>query len=185
MRKRIFLLLAGLSLPMLATAAFASGCGSTIVELPPADDGGDRKDARHDGHHDGGGTGGFDAGHDAFDEYHDPGCPDAGPPLTQFMCDPYHQFNGDCQPGEGCYIFVQYPMEPCGQEIYGSACAPVGPGQQGDPCGGAQDCGAGFVCVVSGSGTQCVQLCPLMGEDNCPPGFVCEPIDVQGFGGCL
>jgi hypothetical protein len=50
---------------------------------------------------------------------------------------------------------------------------------------GFQDCGAGFVCVVSGSGNQCIQLCPLTGKDGCAPGLSCEPIDVEGFGGCL
>lgn len=147
----------------------------------------------------GGGTGGFvflDAGpdahdadatapHDALSEYVDPGCPDSGGPIYDFLCDPYNQGNGDCQLGEGCYIYVEYPTETCGQEIYGAFCYPVGPGEQGDPCSGAQDCGASYCCVVTGSGTQCVKLCPLVGNDDCPSGLVCEPIDVEGFGGCL
>ena len=145
-----------------------------------------------------GGAGGYvflDGGPDAHDahppppdvlsDYVDPGCPDKPPPIYDFQCDPYSQQNGDCQPGEGCYIYVQYPSEPCGQEIYGALCAPEGPGSQGSDCGGAQDCSGGFCCVVSGSGNQCVQLCPLNGPDGCPSGLVCEPIDVEGFGGCL
>ena len=123
--------------------------------------------------------------HDALSDYTDPGCPDQPPPAYDFQCDPYHQGNGDCGYNEACYIYVTYPMEPCGQETYGALCYSEGMGEQGDPCGGAQDCGGGFCCVVSGSGNQCVQLCQLTGSDGCPPGLVCEPIDVEGFGGCL
>ncbi|MEM1032269.1 MAG: hypothetical protein AAF928_21055 [Myxococcota bacterium] len=114
----------------------------------------------------------------------DPGCEDRPPPIEDFACDPYNQNDGACGGDEGCYIYVDYPSEPCGQEVYGSFCAPAGPGQQGDPCNGG-GCAAGNVCVVTGSGTQCVALCSLFGDDGCPPGLVCEPIDVEGFGGCL
>ena len=115
----------------------------------------------------------------------DPGCKNKPPPILNYECDPYNQFNGNCAPGEACYIYVEYPSEPCGQEEYGAFCYPQGPGGQGAPCGGALDCQAGFVCVITGSGTQCVELCNLYGEDGCPPGLVCETIDVEGFGGCL
>lgn len=171
-----------------AAAVMASGCGSDVTVI------GDDPDGT-------GGEGGFlflDAGKDgatppsdggptwdALDDYTDPGCPDKPPPLEEYQCDPYNQGNGDCLPGEGCYIFVDYPVEPCGQEIYGSYCGPAGGSQQGEQCSGGQDCGAGLVCVITGSGNQCVQLCNLSGPSGCPPGLVCEPIDVQGFGGCL
>jgi hypothetical protein len=187
MQKHLFLLLAGLSIPAFTVGIAASGCGSVIV-VAPGEDGGGGADARHDGKPStSSGPDAADAGPDVLPDYVDPGCPDAGPPLTFFECDPYNQGNGDCQSGDGCFIFVQYPPpdDICGQEIYGSACAPGGPGNQGDACGGATDCGGGFVCVVSGSGNQCVKLCKLTGEDGCPPGLVCEPIDVEGFGGCL
>ncbi len=127
----------------------------------------------------------WDAGKDAFDEYIDPGCPDNPPPVENFTCDPNNQANSGCHSGEGCYIYVQYPTETCGQEEYGAFCAPAGIGTQGTACNGALDCSAGFACVVTGSGTQCVKLCPLQGNDDCPTGLVCEPIDVEGFGGCL
>jgi hypothetical protein len=182
MRTRFLLLtLAGFAAPALALGA----CGPS-VETNPYGNGGAGGGYLH-GSSSTYAVGGADGGPwmDALPDYVDPGCPDAGPPGTMFQCDPYNQKSGDCAPGEGCYIFVDYPMEPCGQEIYGAVCLPVGQGMQGSPCGGAQDCGAGFSCVVSGSGNQCVQLCPLQGQDNCPPGFVCEPLDVQGFGGCL
>lgn len=168
-----------------AVAGLGTACSDTIV-IPRDGEGG----AGYGGE----GTGlipsstttsGFDAGKDATSDYVDPGCPNPQPPIYDFACDPYEQGNGDCAPGEGCYIYVQYPSDPCGQEVYGAFCMSVGPGQQGDPCGGAQDCGAGHVCVVTGAGTQCVELCPLVGPSGCPSGLVCEPIDVEGFGGCL
>lgn len=118
-------------------------------------------------------------------DYEDPGCPDAPPPTKSFQCDPYQQNNGDCSDGMGCYIYVDYPTEPCGQEVYGAACAFGGFGQQGDECMSAGDCGGGLACVVTGSGNQCVTLCSLEGDSGCPSGLVCEPIDVEGFGGCL
>jgi hypothetical protein len=126
-----------------------------------------------------------DAGQDALPDVTDPPCENPPPPIQDFQCDPYHQNNGDCLANEGCYIYVQYPEEKCGQEVYGSFCVPAGTGQQGDECFGGNECAAGLDCVVTGSGTQCVTLCPLEGDDHCPPGFVCEPIDVDGFGGCL
>lgn len=175
------------ALIVLETVAFVSvGCGSTVVLEDPegpgvGGEGGKGPDGGVVGP--GGSTG--DASQDAFDEYIEPPCPDAGPPIEAFECDPYNQASGQCLPTEGCYIFVEYPTEPCEQEIYGSLCLPAGSGGQGDPCGGPQSCGPGFVCVVSGSGTQCVELCSLTGQDGCPPGLVCESIDVQGFGGCL
>jgi hypothetical protein len=184
MRKRFFLLLFGVALPAGTLGALAAGCSGSIETSPGDRDGGGGGGQGGD-HPITVGTGGDSGAHDALPDYTDPGCPDAGPPITMFECDPYNQNAGFCLPGEGCYIFVQYPSEPCEQEIYGAVCLPAGFGSQGDTCNGPQDCAGGFVCVVSGSGNQCVQLCQLTGEDGCPPGLVCEPIDVEGFGGCL
>lgn len=184
MRMRDFLLALGSALPAVV-ASLAAGCGPSVDTTPGSGGAGTGGS--------GGGTlvsgsagpGGFDAGLDALPDYVDPGCPDAGPKLMMFMCDPYKQGNGDCKSGEGCYIFVKYPTMPCGQEVYGATCAHAGSGVQGSSCTGGQSCGAGFVCVVSGSGNQCVQLCQLQGQSGCTGGLVCEPIDVEGFGGCL
>ncbi|HVY44306.1 MAG TPA: hypothetical protein VHB21_00445 [Minicystis sp.] len=184
MKPRFLLVVAGLSLPAWVLVATAPGCSNTIETSPGSGgQGGTLPDAAMSSSS----SGLFpDAGvHDAFPDYTDPGCPDAGMPKKDFKCNPYQQGNGDCPPGEGCYIAVQYPSMPCGQETYASFCGAIGPGVQGSPCGGPNDCGAGFVCVVSGSGDQCVQLCHLEGQDDCPEGLVCEPIDVEGFGGCL
>ena len=67
--------------------------------------------------------------------------------------------------------------------MFGSVCAPVGTGKQGDACGGS-NCAGGFVCVVTGQGTECVQICDLFGAAKCPPGLFCVPIAVEGVGGC-
>jgi hypothetical protein len=171
MRKRFFLLLLGSILP----AAIAGGCGSVAVTSPGGAGGG----------HGGVGGGGFGEPPDAAPDYVDPGCPDAGGKKNAFTCDPFSQHDGMCPPGTGCYIYSQPPQTVCGPEVFGSTCASVGPGGQGDGCHGDQDCGAGFTCVVTGSGDQCSQLCPLQGNSGCPAGMVCQPIDVQGFGGCL
>ena len=177
-------LVAGVAVPL--TLLAPQGCSTVTVaeQQVKGDDGGGGYlflDAGEDAGDD------ADAAKDALPDYVDPGCPDAGPPISDFQCDAYDQGNGDCGPGDGCYIYVNYPDpgQPCGQETYGTYCAPAGSGGQGAPCNGGLDCAAGHVCVITGSGTQCVQLCPLAGADNCPSGYVCEVIDVEGFGGCL
>ena len=115
----------------------------------------------------------------------DPGCTEHPPALEAYTCDPFKPSGNGCMPDESCQIYVEYPSTPCGQEVYGSTCLAAGPGKQGDGCEGGFDCSSGFVCVITGSGTQCVQLCKVNGPSGCTPGFVCEPIDVKGFGGCL
>jgi hypothetical protein len=175
MHLRAFLLAFGSAVPL----ALAGGCQTVIVTASGGGGAGHGMGAA--------GTGGFGASYpaDASIDYQDPGCPDAGPPLMQLDCDPYHQSNGDCPPGEGCYIFADPPQTVCGQETYGATCAPQGTGKQGASCDQGAGCAAGFACVVTGSGTQCVLLCQLQGGTGCPNGLVCQPIDVQGFGGCL
>lgn len=172
-------------LPPAAAAGLIGGCGSNVTYVEPSGSAG------AGGKYvflDPGTAGGAPkpvptAKPNPLPEYTDPGCPNKPPPKQQFSCDPYKQ---DCKKaGDACRIFVNYPEEPCGQEIYGSFCSPAGTGKQGHPCGGGQSCSAGYVCVVTGSGTQCVRLCKLDGISGCSDGLVCEPIDVKGFGGCL
>lgn len=157
------------------SAGNATG-GSATGGRPSVDAG---PDARPDGPVTDSGPPPIDAGPDGFV---DPGCPDAAPPEPQEECDAFDP--SSCGPGFGCYPFVQYPSEPCGQEIYGTTCQPAGQGEQGQPCGGSL-CAPGFVCVISGVGNQCVQVCSLEGDDDCPPGLFCVPIDVEGFGACF
>jgi hypothetical protein len=177
-----------LLLPSAGAWAVSSGCGNELViRERSSDEGGGGSDPGTGG----GGveiaamSSGGDAGPDGFDAWVDPPCEDTPPPIEDFACDPYDQDNGDCLDGEGCFIFVEYPPDVCSQEIFGSVCLPEGPGEQGDSCAGPTDCQGGYVCVVTGSGNQCVEFCNLEGESGCPPGLVCEPIDVEGFGGCL
>jgi hypothetical protein len=123
---------------------------------------------------------------DAFDEYNDPGCPDAPGPIIDNQCDPLSPWNG-CPPGEACYPYVVYPSpgDPCDVERYGATCEPAGTLGQEKYCMGTNQCAPGFVCVVSGSGNKCVKLCSPGKLGSCPDGLVCEPLDVPGYGGCL
>lgn len=125
--------------------------------------------------------GGKDAAADAKNDYVDPGCPDAALPPTDFQCDPYDV--NSCGEGKTCYPFVDYPDEPCGQEQYGSSCTFAGTGVQGEPCG--LGCASGHICVVSGQGTQCVQMCDLNDPNPCDGGLICSAVDIPGIGGCL
>lgn len=128
-----------------------------------------------------------DAGDDKdAPDYVDPSCPDVPIEPPYLECDPLAPPPSGCSLGEACYPFVIYPQSECGQESYGARCIPEGTGKQGTACGnGENHCAAGFVCVISGAGTQCVKLCALDGIGVCEEGLVCEPIDVAGFGGCL
>lgn len=182
-----------LTLPL---ALLLPGCGGSASSGDqPGGDAGSDVTAGAGGSSSVGGTAGRDAGRDAGvgaggaggttvdSGYVDPGCPDAPAPEPVRECDPFSVPTG-CSFGDACYPFVSYPSGVCEQETFGTFCLPPGTGQQGDPCSG-EPCAAGFVCVVSGQGNQCVQLCPLQGEDGCPPGLFCVPVDVEGFGACF
>lgn len=185
-----------------AAIALVSACGgSAVADLSDAGSGGSSgsgSDAQAGSAGFGGTTPVKDAGKDSSagtagnagvggsevdSGYVDPGCPDAAPPQPDLQCDPWAAVTG-CGPGEGCYPYVIYPGSVCEQETYGTYCIPAGTGQQGDPCGG-EACAGGFVCVITGQGNQCVQMCQLQGDDGCPPGLFCLPVDVEGFGGCF
>jgi hypothetical protein len=129
-----------------------------------------------------GSGGAIDAG---FDVFVDPGCPDAGPAPVINSCDPFAAESG-CRFDEGCYPFVQYPSDRCGTELFGTQCLPAGSGTQGSDCE-TDRCAPGFVCIVGGApGTRCAELCSVFGENSCPRGLLCEPIDIQqGLGGCI
>jgi hypothetical protein len=133
-----------------------------------------------------GGAGITDAG---FDEYVDPGCPDAQAPPGLVECDPLAVVSG-CAPGYGCYPYVEHPFgSGCGQQSYGARCVPPGLGVQGDPCGDDSPildyCAPGYVSVIGvRPGKRCVKLCPLSGPNTCPAGTLCGDLDVEGYGVC-
>jgi hypothetical protein len=124
----------------------------------------------------------LDAG---FDEYVDPGCPDAGPATEVRECDPFSAMP-NCPVGDGCYPFVDQPLANCSVQTFGTQCLTAGPGRQGDNCGGSSNrCASGFVCVVgSEPGKHCVKLCMMGVQSSCPAGLICGELDVEGFGVC-
>jgi hypothetical protein len=122
-----------------------------------------------------------------FDVFVDPGC-DAGDvqpsPGDPHECDP--RDTGSCGPGMACYPTTVYPQGECGEEVFGSVCAPAGRGGQGDPCMSAFDCEAGYTCFVTGEGDQCLRLCDLGGgEPRCPRGRICAWTDNPEHGACF
>jgi len=175
-----------------AALAAAAACGGTTSVTPAGTDTG----SVDSGTPASGGTGPWtwgdagpvpivDAGEDVRSDYDEPECPDAAPPPIERWCDPFEP-HADCPAGEACYPFVEYPdpNDDCAQERYGTICAPEGYGVQGTPCE-AGDCAAGYICVLTGQGTQCLQMCDTFGENTCPPGLFCGQIDIQpGLGGC-
>jgi hypothetical protein len=168
-------------------------CGGSVVSLPADGTGGAAGNASHVAHagssasagHPGAGASSIplDA---AFDEYVDPGCPDAGPPKEVNDCDPFSAPNG-CPGSQGCYPFVDQPFGAgCGAQSFGTVCMPAGSGTQGAECGdGANDCASGYVCVVgSQPGKHCVKLCKMLDPNSCPRGMICGELDVEGYGVC-
>jgi hypothetical protein len=85
-----------------------------------------------------------------------------------------------CPFGYQCIPTVTYG-EKCHTEEIGTRCAVAGTAAQGDDCTVA-DCAAGFVCVSGGTGYECAALCHV--QSDCPPGLLCAPLDVDGYGVC-
>jgi hypothetical protein len=122
----------------------------------------------------------------ALDEYADPGCPEAGPPVEVTECDPFAATPA-CDAGQGCFPFVDHPNgDGCGAQSFGTECLKAGTGRQGATCGdGPGRCASGFVCVVgSQPGEHCVQLCRMGVQNQCPAGLICGELDVEGYGVC-
>lgn len=180
------------SLRLLAPSAislFLFACGGSVhadLDSPLPPDAGDADTPADSGEDDAADTLPEGGNEKDAPDYVDPRCPDLPPEPPYFECDPLAPPPSGCAIGEACYPYVIYPQFECGQESYGAQCIVAGTGQQGSPCGnGENHCAAGFVCVISGAGIQCVKLCALDRIGACAEGLVCEPIDVQGLGGCL
>ncbi len=114
--------------------------------------------------------------------YVDPGCAQTQKTIAPYECAPYPAL-GACGPGARCSPYVTY-ADKCQSEIIGTRCEPAGNGVQGDDCTTAL-CADGYECVSAGSGFACARLCVLQGDkDDCPPGLICGPLDVEGFFVC-
>jgi hypothetical protein len=113
----------------------------------------------------------------------DVGCGGAVTATTINICNVFGETSG-CFSDEACVPFVDYPNEACKPEIFGTRCIAAGKGVQGDPCS-TSGCADGFLCVATGHGTRCAELCPLPGEDTCPPGLLCGGVDIEGYGVCF
>jgi hypothetical protein len=111
------------------------------------------------------------------------GCGDAPMRVVSMECDPFRPLEG-CSDGQGCQPYVQYPASQCEPEVYGARCDWVGTATQGESCS-LDACAAGFLCIATGQGTQCAQICDLSADSGCPPGLVCGGIDIEGIGTCF
>ena len=122
---------------------------------------------------------------DPMEPFMDIECPPPPPAEGNLACDAFNEPSG-CEEGFACFPTVIYPSGPCEVERFGTVCAPAGEGRQGQQCE-TQRCAANHVCVSTGRGTFCVQMCGFQepGATRCPPGLLCQPIDIEGFGGCL
>lgn len=122
---------------------------------------------------------------DLYEEQH---CPDAVQRVEKIECDPLAETDpersSDCPEFEGCYPYVHYPSAPCEPETFGTRCDLAGTGLQGDGCNDIR-CAPGFLCVVTGRGMECAELCPLPGVNSCADGLICGSLDIDGFGVCI
>jgi hypothetical protein len=172
--------------------AVAVGCGGTVERRADGTggptSGGTGATATDGGlFSDGGGPAGsggaFGGDGGTTSSYVDPGCPDVPPPTPIHECDPFADV-GECDFGERCTPYVQYPEDTCQSEVFGTICSLEGPGVQGDDCTDTS-CAAQHVCVTTGQGNQCVHICRLDAPDDCAPGLLCQPLDVDGFYICF
>jgi hypothetical protein len=164
------------------------GCGGAVTDNPATPDGGKRRDG-------GRGGGDRDGGNpppppddapwaDDFPVFHEDACADVNAPPPTLECDPFVQ--STCPTGNACYPVPPRASDNCHPGKYSTVCFPAGRGMQGSPCGDGTDCAAGFICVKSGEGDQCVKLCRTDQFNSCADGRVCREVDVtgSGLGGC-
>ena len=162
-----------LSCLLAAAALVCAACGGVTISSDDSSDDSGSYGREPDG-------GGGDA-----NGYVDPRCPDAGAPVFDTQCQIFGP--NTCKPGSACYPASIPPTHACEPEIYGSFCLEEGTGTQGSSCDNTAGCAPGFVCLITGTSTECAALCDLGsgGTHGCTDGFVCEPIDVPGFSACL
>lgn len=114
--------------------------------------------------------------------FEEPGCPEPAERLQRIACE--RDVEDACPAGQGCFPFVNYPANPCEPETFGTRCEPVGDAVQGQSCV-RRNCADGFLCVSTGGGTQCAQICELPGPNTCAAGLICGSVDIEGFGVCF
>lgn len=169
-----------------AVMLWGPACGGHLASDLGSDAGPHRDGGRAGSRGDGSITPPVDDAHpaDDFRVYHEDACPDAPVAVPPLQCDPLTQRT--CPPGEGCYPIPPRAIDDCHPGTFSTMCAPAGTGTQGAPCGDGSDCAAGFVCVITGAGNQCVKLCRTSDFGACTDGRVCRPIDItgSGWGGC-
>lgn len=117
------------------------------------------------------------------DRFNEQECPDEVQRIESTECDPLGG-QSQCGLGQGCYPYVHYPSSRCDPETFGTRCDTSGAGVQGERCAGER-CAHGFLCVVTGRGTECAELCRMPGPNTCPDGFICGSLDIDGFGVCI
>ena len=113
--------------------------------------------------------------------FDDPGCKPSQKVEGTRECDAVSQ--SGCSAGERCVPYVDYGQK-CEAEEIGTRCEIAGTATQGDDCS-TDICAGGFVCVTGGAGFVCAKLCRMNSADeDCPPGLLCSPLDVDGFAVC-
>ncbi|QDG53126.1 hypothetical protein FIV42_20985 [Persicimonas caeni] len=104
-------------------------------------------------------------------------CAAIGVPENQ--CDPICQTG--CDVGEAC----RASYDESTYEFEGWVCKPAGDGLQGEPCGGVQDCAAGFTC---GSGAtpqgECQEICRMDIDNWCSTGTCNDTFLHDTVGSC-
>jgi hypothetical protein len=131
------------------------------------------------------GSGGTSSGGQVYSTYTSPGCPDAAtaqPTIDQY-CDLFSADSG-CGDSYGCFPLIQSSSDPCQPTRYLYACIAVGTGTQAQKCDDDQRCAAGYICVITSTGTVCQRACDTTVPSGCAPGMFCDPIDVPGVGTC-
>ena len=182
MRQHLFLLLLVVAPASVAAASAAlPGCGTVVVAAQTEGTGGRAAASSSTTGFGGvGGSGGSVAS--SSTGYVDPGCPDAGPPGMMFSCDPFGQ---DC-PSRGGLLHLH--AEPVGAVRAGGVRSRLRVRGQRHPGHLVRQRGVrppASRAWCREPATSAWSSAELQGAMGCPDGLVCQPIDVEGFGGCL
>lgn len=174
------------ALVAIACGGNADKTGSTSAgpdPVPSGGAGGTGGGSREDGGGSPPGSGGIGGSGSGLPDarYEDPGCKPEKKIQGPRECDTVSQTG--CSEGERCVPHVTYGAN-CESEEISTRCDIAGEGTQGDDCT-FELCAGGFVCVTGGAGFVCARLCTMsIAGEECPPGLLCSPLDVDGFAVC-